>query len=328
MTSVLEPFIYTPLSPGQIRILEHNVEDGSSEPTWILRVIAIGEAGQEGQDIDFDALSYVWGDHSETFPLILNGREIRIHKNLHVALPYLSRRPSRRPIWVDAVCINQKDNAEKMVQIRRMSAIYHRAIQVWVWLGPGLDHTADAIRLLPLMAQTGERSSPTGMPPGLPPVLSPIWTSILNIIGNSWFGRVWIVQESALAQDLRFLIGTHEVDAEMLNAVARASNWLAEHFFDASMRDEAKRLLDNQRVMAVFGIRDLVQKSFSLESSKLDQPRPPRQLVWIIYQMTMNMQCFDPRDRVYGTLGLLPDDQRGTLGYLSDTASLADLQDK
>lgn len=41
--------------------------------------------------------------------------------------------------------------------------------------------------------------------------------------------------------------------------------------------------------------------------------------------MTMNMQCFDPRDRVYGTLGLLPDDQRGTFGHFSDTASLAEL---
>lgn len=240
MTSVLDPFVYTPLSPGQIRVLEHNVEDGTSEPTWIPRVINIGDADQEGQDIDFDALSYVWGDHSEAFPLILNGREIQIHRSLHVALPYLSRRPSGRPIWVDAVCINQQDNAEKMVQIRRMNAIYRRAIQVWVWLGPGIDHTAEAITLLPLIAHTGARGSPTGMPPGLPPVFSPIWTSVFNVISNSWFGRVWIVQESALAQDLRFLMGTHEIDAEMLNTVVSTSNWLAEHFFDASMRDEAK----------------------------------------------------------------------------------------
>ncbi|CAH0020328.1 unnamed protein product [Clonostachys rhizophaga] len=39
----------------------------------------------------------------------------------------------------------------------------------------------------------------------------------------------------------------------------------------------------------------------------------------------MNMKCFDPRDRVYGTLGRLPDDQRGTFGHFSDTASLIEL---
>ncbi|VUC31702.1 unnamed protein product [Clonostachys rosea] len=319
------PFIYTPLGPGQIRILEHNVQDGSNEPTWTLRVITIGDAGQEVQEIDFDALSYVWGDQSQMFPLVLNGQEIQIHKNLHVALPYLSRRQSRRPIWVDAVCINQKDNAEKMVQIRMMSTIYRRAIQVWIWLGPGLEYTAEAIGLLPLMAQTGEGSSPTEVPPGLPRLDSPIWASILNIVSNSWFGRVWIVQESALAQDPRFLIGTHEIDAELLNTVVTKSNYLAGLFFNASMRDEANSLLDIQRAMAIFGIRDLVQKSLSPESSYLDRPKAPRQLVWIIYQMTMNMQCFDPRDRVYGTLGLLSDDQRGTLGHFSDTASLAEL---
>jgi|UniRef100_A0A0B7K445 hypothetical protein len=76
MAPALKPFVYTPLGPGQIRVLEHSVEDGSSEPTWILRVINIGDAGQEVQDVDFDALSYAWGDPGETFPLILNGREI------------------------------------------------------------------------------------------------------------------------------------------------------------------------------------------------------------------------------------------------------------
>ncbi|KAJ3544376.1 hypothetical protein NM208_g3080 [Fusarium decemcellulare] len=41
--------------------------------------------------------------------------------------------------------------------------------------------------------------------------------------------------------------------------------------------------------------------------------------------MTQNMQCSDPRDRVYGSLGLLPDDQRELLGSFSNTASLAEL---
>jgi hypothetical protein len=40
------------------------------------------------------------------------------------------------------------------------------------------------------------------MPPGLPPVFSPIWTSVFNIIDNSWIGRVWIVQESELTLGL------------------------------------------------------------------------------------------------------------------------------
>ncbi|CAG9998489.1 unnamed protein product [Clonostachys byssicola] len=322
MTSAPKPFVYTPLGPGEIRVLEHHVEDGSSEPTWILRVINIGDAGQGVQNVKFDALSYTWGDPKATFPLILNGRKIQIHRNLHEALPYLSRLPSRCPIWVDAVCINQKDKAEKKVQIPRMKEIYRRAIQVWVWLGPGIDHTAEAIKLLPRISHTGEGDPPAEMPDELPELDSPIWTSIFNIVDNSWFGRVWIVQESALARDLRFLMGRHEINAEMLKTAVSTSSRLAEHFLNASMRDEAKRLIDTQRAMSIFGIRDLVQRSFALDPN---QPRAPRELVWIIYQMTINSDCSEPRDRVNGTLGLLPDDQRRILGDFSDTASLAEL---
>ncbi|KAF5013413.1 hypothetical protein FDECE_601 [Fusarium decemcellulare] len=330
MEIALEPFVYHPLGPGQIRLLQHNVEDSGGNPSWILRVVTLDEAGQNLPGVGFDALSYTWGSLSEMFSLRVNGQEMKIHRNLHLALPYLCKRPSPRPLWVDAVCINQNDEEEKMAQIRRMSAIYRHATQVWVWLGTGLNHTAEAIETLPLMAQVGQRSTQAATSPGdgglpdLPPPSSPIWDSVLDIISNGWFGRVWIVQESALARDLRFLVGTDEVDGEMLHAVVTTANLLAERFYDVSMWDTARKFHDTQRSQAVFGIRDLVQKSFS-EASNPDQPRAPKQLVWIIYQMTQNMQCSEPRDRVYGSLGLLPDDQRELLGSFSNTTSLAEL---
>ncbi|KAF4460532.1 Heterokaryon incompatibility [Fusarium albosuccineum] len=334
MEPTLQPFVYHPLGPGQIRLLEHNVKDSGGDSSWILRVVTLDEAGQGLPSDGFDALSYTWGSLSETFSLRVNGQEMKIHRNLHLALPYLCRRPSPRPLWVDAVCINQNDDEEKMAQIRRMSAIYRHATQVWVWLGAGLNHTAEAIETLPLMAQVGKRSTQTAtspvdegiMPeaPELPSPSSPIWDSILDIISNGWFGRVWIVQESALARDLRFLVGTNEVDGEMLHAVVTTASLLAERFYHVSMWDKARKFHDTQRSQAVFGIRDLVQKSF-LETSNPGQPRAPKQLVWIIYQMTQNMQCSEPRDRVYGSLGLIPDDQRELLGSFSNTASLAEL---
>jgi hypothetical protein len=38
-------------------------------------------------------------------------------------------------IWIDAVCINQKDKAEKVTQIAIMGNIYRQAAKVVVWLG-------------------------------------------------------------------------------------------------------------------------------------------------------------------------------------------------
>ncbi|KAF1829096.1 hypothetical protein BDW02DRAFT_510766, partial [Decorospora gaudefroyi] len=75
----------------------------------------------------FDALSYVWGSQAESFPFTLNGCISHVHHNLHTALPYLVRRGDARlvrPIWIDAICINQTDKKEKMVQIRLMNKVY------------------------------------------------------------------------------------------------------------------------------------------------------------------------------------------------------------
>jgi hypothetical protein len=38
-------------------------------------------------------------------------------------------------IWIDALCINQKDNRDKEQQISRMGGIYAQASATYIWLG-------------------------------------------------------------------------------------------------------------------------------------------------------------------------------------------------
>jgi hypothetical protein len=38
-------------------------------------------------------------------------------------------------VWVDAICIDQRNGVEKISQIRLMGDIYRRSSQVLVWLG-------------------------------------------------------------------------------------------------------------------------------------------------------------------------------------------------
>ncbi|KAL3965294.1 hypothetical protein ACCO45_002298 [Purpureocillium lilacinum] len=108
----------------------------------------------------YDALSYTWSiPKGVTEPdrrIIVEAgpndgddpRELRIYRALELALLYLSPTvddgdddnnsggTNRRPIFVDQICLNQRDNDEKSVQVPLMRVIYARCARTLVWLGP------------------------------------------------------------------------------------------------------------------------------------------------------------------------------------------------
>ena len=101
-------------------------------------------------DPAYDALSYTWGSLVTDETLICDGQILQVTLNLHEGLRRLRRRRSVRVVWVDAVCINQDDVAERNQQILYMTRIFRDARQVVIWLG----ETSDKYDLLPLSAIT------------------------------------------------------------------------------------------------------------------------------------------------------------------------------
>ncbi|KAH7084128.1 heterokaryon incompatibility protein-domain-containing protein [Paraphoma chrysanthemicola] len=96
----------------------------------------------------FTALSYVWGVDPPTPQHFLFCGELRIPvtKNCESALRHLRQTIDCLTIWVDAVCINQADDAEKALQIPLMGDIYSSADPVYVWLGEATPGTDRALR--------------------------------------------------------------------------------------------------------------------------------------------------------------------------------------
>ncbi|KAK0644469.1 heterokaryon incompatibility protein-domain-containing protein, partial [Cercophora newfieldiana] len=93
---------------------------------------------------DFEALSYVWGDAADRVPIIVNGQRLLATKNLEAAMRALSSRAmmgfgaSRdftRVVWIDALCIDQTNLAERASQVKLMGDIYSSARHVVTWLG-------------------------------------------------------------------------------------------------------------------------------------------------------------------------------------------------
>ncbi len=87
----------------------------------------------------FAALSYVWGDPApDPRNVIRCGTcSLPLTQSCADALRVIRRRAGQQTlaIWVDALCINQADAAEKADQILLMEEIYQWADPVLVWLG-------------------------------------------------------------------------------------------------------------------------------------------------------------------------------------------------
>lgn len=113
----------------------------------------------------FNALSYVWGtsgvdDESMQHTIMCNGCAIPITRNCYLALSALQKVHANISIWVDSICINQKDRQEKEVQIPLMEEIYTWARTVYIWMGPGSEATDRAIARLKFSQSRGAPTSP------------------------------------------------------------------------------------------------------------------------------------------------------------------------
>ena len=103
---------------------------------------------------DYVALSYTWGSHKKNREAIVNGIVKKIGLNLDCALRTL-RCPDRTIVlWVDAICINQDDAAEKSLQVNSMHYIFSEAQQVHAYVGTSLDHHRHQAQQLKVLEST------------------------------------------------------------------------------------------------------------------------------------------------------------------------------
>jgi hypothetical protein len=73
-------------------------------------------------DLNYSALSYAWGDlEKPKVTLFVNGHQLEVTENCLFALKELRRESMAQSktctIWVDAICINQKDLDERSQQV-------------------------------------------------------------------------------------------------------------------------------------------------------------------------------------------------------------------
>ena len=176
----------------------------------------------------YEALSYVWGSENNQRDIYVQptdsagiNRRLLVTANLYAALLHLRHNLLERALWIDAICINQKDNDEKGRQVQSMAKIYAGASCVIVWLGEAAANSDQALEYIRRAASNSTASDRTGpdwiaskwvvstralkaasnrAAPSQPSVDEIGKQSILTLLGQPWFERIWV----RLADHIRY----------------------------------------------------------------------------------------------------------------------------
>lgn len=101
--------------------------------------LLLDRLGEALHPTTYVALSYAWGPPEPTAEITVNGKTVAVRANLEAALRRFRKLEYFRfggRIWIDSLCINQADEAEKQRQVAMMASVYSNAGNVVVWLGP------------------------------------------------------------------------------------------------------------------------------------------------------------------------------------------------
>ncbi|KAL2146799.1 hypothetical protein VTI28DRAFT_2280 [Corynascus sepedonium] len=208
-----DTYTYAPLplsTDDEIRLLY--LEPGTGDDPVRFRLVPV----RLSQPPVYEAVSYCWGDPTDTVDALCDGKRLPIPRNLHAAFRRLRPRPRQeegggtaaaagaRVLWADAACINQDDVAEKNAQVQLMRAVYTRPTRVLIWLGEHDDGDTppEMLRALPGCIRTALDL--------LPPEVfeqdevhresKKVFHDVLTFRAP-WFDRRWVIQEVVLAND-------------------------------------------------------------------------------------------------------------------------------
>ena len=247
----------------------------------------------------YEALSYAWGDEEPSVPLLLGTHCIFITPNLREALRckrYLFRDVL---LWIDAMCIDQANLHERNNQVSLMRTIYERADAVTVWLGPAMEGCESTFECI---TSCGEANS-------LDPLLKSDTVDIsvsmrirtlMHILQASWWQRVWILQEAYWANRALTFCGTHFTSLHDLLQVNYLFMTLWQETAVTELRSSIGREMTEALGQVIFKWPRVLCALFRERDA---DGRVPTTRI-----LALASECLasDPRDKIYGTLGLWP----------------------
>ncbi|KAI1307194.1 HET-domain-containing protein [Xylaria venustula] len=218
---------YTSLGDSEIRLIELRPACDGPELSVSFNCLSVDEATNT-----YEALSYTWGDSTESYVLLCGDTRLKITTSLQSALASLRLDSGPRVLWVDAICINQDDLLERGKQVRLMEKIYRSASKTVVYLGDEGADSALAAKYLEnhmsrfkqalvdsinqrriaedasqmaviCMRSLGE--SQAKLFEGFNQIA--VQEALVNLLCRPWFRRIWVIQEFVVSPTVDMYCG-------------------------------------------------------------------------------------------------------------------------
>ena len=322
--------LYRPLAPFQIRVL--HIEPGTFEEPLNISLSTV-DLLLEGGVIDpttrdhctYEAVSHSWSDDRIGGILPCNEKAVTMRESQHMMLKHLRNRTERRCVWLDTICINQDDIAERAAQVGKMFIIFKHAQHVLIWLGLPKPRAASVFKALAKMKATGllhflgayefSRYWPPAQTSFVPNMCSSCHAEfalgIEEFSAFPWFRRTWVRQEVFASEAATLLCGPLEYQwPDFVLYICAVANGLITSSNSAGVDLLAKqlKLLNMCNGKAHLNDEDVLTGSLSFVYQLFDQqvtqnPSDNADLFGVLAN-SASFKSTDPRDFIYGVLGM------------------------
>jgi hypothetical protein len=282
------PFVYHPLPPDRLRLLE-------VLPTRLNGILRV-RLTEHNLPASYRCVSYTWGSESDPKQILVNGQSLYVRRNLYDFLKMVATRFPNKPLWIDAICINQQDLLERAEQVQRMGSIYRDALEVLIWLGRD-GSLIDTMRWINI----GHWERPERL----------IIHGLKMLISHPYWERAWITQEVLMAREARILHGSYETDwvhiGPLIQTLINQEHPDAIYNFRTSHLNMLWKWQADHRCLP--GFQD-------------DDVEGADSIFWGVLSRRVISKCFDSRDRVYSLLALFRGNAKISVDYNEDAAGL------
>lgn len=142
---------------------------------------------------EYECVSYAWcGTVTDHQVALLDGGPIEVTASLFEALPYMIAASNTGYLFIDQICINQRNTDERKQQVALMSDIYRNATRLLAWLSTENEITEMVCEML------------LALPPAHSILVNPVNTEPISDSDIEKYGHVgkFRKQDAAALQDL------------------------------------------------------------------------------------------------------------------------------